>query len=96
MIFIPAASLVVLAVLFRGSVVRASVQQVLSVGDGDRVLSPDILGSIQSIVDAHEVPGLSVALVRTGGSIEYGNWGIRNEAGDAVTSDVRPVILYTP
>ncbi|KZV71816.1 beta-lactamase/transpeptidase-like protein, partial [Peniophora sp. CONT] len=51
------------------------------------VLSPDIVDRIQSIVNAHKVPGLSLAFVRSGDVVEYGNWGIRSEAGDAVTSD---------
>ena len=80
---------VALAALQQAPTALAGVQEVLSVDSAvDPVLSPDVVKSIQSIVDEHQVPGLSLAFVRPGGSVEYGNWGIRSEDGDAMTSDV--------
>ncbi|KZV70776.1 beta-lactamase/transpeptidase-like protein [Peniophora sp. CONT] len=81
---------VLLSAIYKGTIVLASVQHAFSAAgssDVERVLSPDVVRSIQLTVDAHEVPGLSISIVKTGGFVEYGNWGIRSEAGDAVTSD---------
>lgn len=90
MVFVSVALLpAALAVLCQTTFVLASVQQVLTSGDAGKALPTDIIETIQSIVDAHDVPGLSIAFVRPGGSVEYGNWGVRSEDGDAMTSDVR-------
>ncbi|VDC03880.1 unnamed protein product [Peniophora sp. CBMAI 1063] len=80
-----------LAALYQGIFVLGGTQHVFSSGassttDG-QLLPPDIIKSIQSIVDAHEVPGMSLAFVRPGVAVEFGNWGIRSEDGEAMTSD---------
>ncbi|VDC03891.1 unnamed protein product [Peniophora sp. CBMAI 1063] len=90
-----ALSLALLTLCLRSYALR-SVQHVLpppvDSGNIDQALPPDIIRNIQSIVDAHEVPGLSVAFVQPGGAVEYGSWGVRTEDGDSMTSDTLFII----
>jgi CubicO group peptidase (beta-lactamase class C family) len=53
------------------------------------ILSPDIKEYIDSVVKRDHIPGLSLAFVFADGRTEFGNWGVRGEDGDPMTSDVR-------
>jgi hypothetical protein len=60
--------------------------------------SPTILDqllndTIAQILKEHNVPGYSLVLVRPQAQTkaEYGAWGIRNENGDPMTPQVRPL-----
>ncbi len=52
------------------------------------LLTPDLTDIIQEIVDAHQIPGLALAVVRKNGHLEFGNWGKKSEDGSRVTADV--------
>jgi hypothetical protein len=52
------------------------------------VLTPDLKEIVQDIVDTHQIPGLSLAIVRKNGQSEFGTWGKRSEDGSRVTEDV--------
>ena len=43
---------------------------------------------IQKLVRSARIPGLSLGVVRADGLVEMANWGVRNEGGDRMTSDV--------
>ncbi|KAI0042675.1 beta-lactamase/transpeptidase-like protein [Auriscalpium vulgare] len=51
------------------------------------IFTPGLVKAIQRVLDAHDVPGLSVGVVRSDGVAEYGGWGVRSEDGDGMTSD---------
>jgi hypothetical protein len=53
------------------------------------VLTPDFVGSVQKIVDAQGIPGLTLAIVNKTGSAQLGAWGIKSENGTKMTTDVR-------
>jgi hypothetical protein len=53
------------------------------------VLTPDIVESVQQIVDAEGIPGLTLAIVNKTGPAELGAWGIKFENGTKMTTDVR-------
>lgn len=53
------------------------------------VLTPDLVQSVQKIVDAQGIPGLSLAIVNKTGPAELGVWGIKSENRTKMTSDVR-------
>ena len=52
------------------------------------VLTPDLTGIIQEVVDSHQIPGLALAIVRKNGHSEFGTWGKKSEDGSRVTEDV--------
>ena len=53
------------------------------------VLTPDIVESVQKIIDAEGIPGLTLAIVNKTGPAELGAWGIKSENGTKMTTDVR-------
>jgi hypothetical protein len=53
------------------------------------VLTPDFVQSVQMIVDAEGIPGLTLAIVNKTGPAELGAWGIKFENGTKMTTDVR-------
>jgi hypothetical protein len=53
------------------------------------VLTPDFMASVQKIVDAEGIPGLTLAIVNKTGPAELGAWGIKSENGTKMTADVR-------
>lgn len=53
------------------------------------VLTPDFVESVQKIVDAEGIPGLTLAIVNKTGPAELGAWGIKSENGTKITTDVR-------
>jgi hypothetical protein len=53
------------------------------------ILTPDFVETVQEIVDAGGVPGLTLAIVYESGPAELGAWGIRSENGTNMTTDVR-------
>jgi hypothetical protein len=62
-------------------------------GKGQRstpnVLTPDFVESVQKVVDAEGIPGLTLAIINKTGSAELGVWGIKSENGTKMTTDVR-------
>jgi hypothetical protein len=53
------------------------------------ILTPDFVESVQKIVDAEGIPGLTLAIVNKTGPAELGAWGIKSENGTKMTTDVR-------
>jgi hypothetical protein len=60
------------------------------------VLTPDFVESVQKIVDAEGIPGLTLAIVNKTGPAELGAWGIKSENGTKMTTDVRSITLNFP
>jgi hypothetical protein len=52
------------------------------------ILTPDFVEAVQGIVDAEDIPGLTLAIVRETGPTELGTWGIKSEDGTNMTTDV--------
>ncbi|KZV60197.1 beta-lactamase/transpeptidase-like protein [Peniophora sp. CONT] len=52
-----------------------------------KVLDPELLEYIEAIFTSHGLPGLSVAVIHADTPAEFANWGVRNEDGDAMTSE---------
>jgi len=66
----------------------ASAQRFPRSGTSITILTPDFVDAVQQIVDAEKIPGLTLAVVYTGGSSELGAWGIKSELGTKMTTDV--------
>jgi hypothetical protein len=58
-------------------------------GTPAKILTPDLVEFVQDIVDADNVPGLTMAIVHKTGPAELGAWGIKSEDGTKMTTDVR-------
>ena len=56
------------------------------------ILTPDFVQAIQQTVDADGIPGLALAIVYKNGSSELGAWGIKDEDGTNMTTDVRYIL----
>ena len=57
--------------------------------DSPTVLTPEFVEIVQEIVEAGDVPGLTLAFVSLTGPPELGAWGIKSENGTNMTTDVR-------
>ena len=57
-------------------------------GTSATILTPDFIETVQEIVDAGGVQGLTVAIVNKTGPAEFGAWGIKSENGTNMTTDV--------
>ena len=64
-------------------------QRATPAGTPATILTPDVIGIVQKIVDANKIPGLTVAIVDKSGHVELGAWGIKSENGTNMTTDVR-------
>jgi hypothetical protein len=64
-----------------------------SIRSTPNVLTPDIVESVQQIVDAEGIPGLTLAIVNKTGLAELGAWGIKFENGTKMTTDVSHAIF---
>ncbi|KAI0303516.1 beta-lactamase/transpeptidase-like protein [Multifurca ochricompacta] len=51
------------------------------------ILTPELTKTVQEIVDAHQIPGLALAVVHKEGPPELGAWGNRSEDGTRMTTD---------
>jgi hypothetical protein len=58
-------------------------------GTSTTFLTPDFIETVQEIVDAGGVQGLTLAIVNKTGPAEFGAWGIKSENGTNMTTDVR-------
>jgi hypothetical protein len=56
----------------------------------DRILNTEIRSKIGKIVEEHTASGYSVGVFLEGAAVEeeYGQWGSRTEAGDAMSENV--------
>jgi hypothetical protein len=52
------------------------------------VLTPEFVETVQEIVSAEGIPGLTLAFVNLTGPPELGTWGIKSENGANMTTDV--------
>jgi len=60
--------------------------------DGGHVITPEFSKFVEGILNATNIPGLSLAIVRKDGDPEFAAWGRRTEDGAATTSNVRPLL----
>jgi hypothetical protein len=58
------------------------------------VLTPDVVQFVQEIVEADEIPGLTLAIVHKTRPAEFGAWGIKSENGTKMTTDVSFARLF--
>jgi len=58
-------------------------------GTSTTILTPDFVKSVQGIVDAEGIPGLTLAFINKTGPVEVGAWGVKSENGTKMTTDVR-------
>ena len=63
-------------------------------GTSSSVLTPDVIQSVQNIVEADGIPGLTLAIVHKTGPAEFGAWGIKYENGTNMTTDVSNAQLF--
>ena len=66
--------------------------------DSNKLLTGDFLNLLRKVSRTHLIPGVSVAVVRTEGPVEYATWGLSTEVGNPVTTDVSrkvPVRTHT-
>ena len=52
------------------------------------LLTPELKKLVQEVVNNETIPGLSLAVVHSGGSADFATWGHKTEDGDEMTSDV--------
>ena len=52
------------------------------------ILTPDFVNTVQRVVDAAKIPGLTLAIVYKDQPAEFGAWGIKSEDGTKMTTDV--------
>lgn len=64
-------------------------QEVLSVEDRKRAITPAISDLGDRLLKEGKIPGLSIGVVHSNGTVELKSWGVKTEDGDAMTSDVR-------
>jgi hypothetical protein len=64
-----------------------------AVNDG-KIITPEFSDFVQNVMQRLDVPGLSLAISRHGGTPEVGAWGHKTEDGDPVTPDVSPPHLF--
>jgi hypothetical protein len=57
-------------------------------GDEGHIITPEFSRYVEGILNATNVPGLSLAVVRKDGNPEFAAWGKRTEDGVATTSNV--------
>ena len=63
-------------------------------GTSGTVLTPDVIQSVQKIVEADGIPGLTLAIVHKTRPAEFGAWGIKSENGTNMTTDVSYTQLF--
>ncbi|KAI0296716.1 beta-lactamase/transpeptidase-like protein [Russula brevipes] len=78
---------IVVAIHTAVDVTASKAQRSTSDGTSATILTPDVVGIVQNIVDADKIPGLTVAIVNKTGHVEFGAWGIKSENGTNMTTD---------
>lgn len=56
------------------------------------LLTPELRAQIGERLSDTSVPGYSLVFVDVNGHVEYGNWGVRTEEGDPMTSDTQFIV----
>ena len=64
-------------------------RRLTSNGTSATILTSDFVQTVQQIIDAGGVPGLTLAAVNQTGSAEHGAWGTKSENGTNMTTGVR-------
>jgi len=78
---------IVVAIHIAVGVTASKAQRSTSDGTSATILTPDVVGIVQNIIDADKIPGLTVAIVNKTGHVEFGAWGIKSENGANMTTD---------
>lgn len=55
-----------------------------------QAITPGVIELVQQVMAAAAVPGVSLAVVHSGGVVEHGDWGIKSEDGEPMAANVRP------
>lgn len=58
------------------------------------VITPELSSFISHIVEENKIPGLTLGIVHSNGTVEQAAWGIKSEEGEATAVDVS--LTYTP
>ena len=67
---------------------------IASTGTPPTILTPDFVEAVQQAVDADGIPGLTLAIVYKNGPPELGAWGVKDEDGTNMTTDVRSTCIF--
>jgi hypothetical protein len=67
---------------------------IASTGTPPIILTPDFVEAVQQVVDADGIPGLTLAVVYKNGPSELGAWGLKDEDGTNMTTDVRSACIF--
>lgn len=58
-----------------------------------QVLDTEFSNYVERLRDVWGVKGVAMGVVKPGGDVEFGAWGVRSEDGEPMTPDVRPFDL---
>ena len=72
--------------------IHNAVDATASSGTSPAILTPDFVRTVQQIVDADGIPGLTLAIIYQNASLELGAWGFKDENGTNMTTDVRCIL----
>ncbi|GJE94198.1 beta-lactamase/transpeptidase-like protein [Phanerochaete sordida] len=57
-----------------------------------RVITPELAAFVETLIEDNNVPGMTLGVVHSNGTIELGAFGRRTEDGDAITVDTQFII----
>jgi hypothetical protein len=77
-----------------GATIQVKGRQSALNGTSGSILTPDVVQFVQNIVEADEIPGLTLAIVHKTRPAEFGAWGIKSENGTNMTTDVSYAQLF--
>jgi hypothetical protein len=77
-----------------GATIQVKRRQSALNGTSGSILTPDVVQFVQNIVEADEIPGLTLAIVHKTRPAEFGAWGIKSENGTNMTTDVSYAQLF--
>ena len=73
----------------RGALTAGKERRSNASGSSSTILTPEFIETVQDIVDAGGIQGLTLAIVNKTGPAEFGAWGVKSENGTNMTTDVR-------
>ena len=77
-----------------GATIQVKGRQSALNGTSGSILTPDVVQFVQNIVEADEIPGLTLTIVHKTRPAEFGAWGIKSENGTNMTTDVSYAQLF--
>lgn len=84
--------------IFRKGVLLAAVVQTLAQQTHldvayNKIITPGLSKYIQDLTAKEGIPGLTLGVVHSGGQVEYGAWGKKDEEGTDMTPEVSPPLI---